>query len=200
MKYVLYDSTGEIRMWGEADSPPSNASGLTELEADGSPFTHYVKNGVLVSYTTGQLASKAVVPTYPATWSNTLFTWVDNRDLATAKADTWNAVRTARDANLAAGFMWNGHKFDSDDVSIQRIQGAVTLAQLAMGAGQGFSIVWTLFDNSTLTLSGSDMISVYLALGSFTQSLFSAGVTLRQQIDVSTATSQLNNITWANIS
>ena len=200
MKYVSYSpTTKEITAWGECDIPVAIGDNLT-LAAEGSPATHYVTNGALVKYTTLQAAAKAAMPSYAATWSNTSFSWVDSRTLSEAQAETWENIRNARDTNLAAGFTWNGSKFDSDDISIQRIMGAVQLATLALGAGQSFTIVWTLFDNSTLTLSGSDMINVYVALGNFTQACFTAGVNLREQISAATTTSQLDAISWVPIS
>jgi hypothetical protein len=202
MNYVTYIAqTGEIKTWGTGDILPqaSDEQGLP-LSGTGSPLTHYVKNGVLTAYTTPQVTTKAAQPSYLCTWSNSTFSWVDSRNLATAQNDTWNAIKAARDINLASGFTWGGSKFDSDDISQQRIQGAVQLAVLAAGAGQSFSIQWTLFDNSVRTLSGSDMISVGIALGTFVQTVFSAGVILRQQIDAATTLTTLGSISWANIS
>lgn len=200
MKYVLYDDVGEIRVWGDADSPPSGIEGFSSLAAEGSPDTHYVKNGALRAYTTGQAAGKAAAPSYPATWSNTTFSWIDSRSLSDAKEQSWETMKVARTANVAAGFIWDGSKFDSDDISQQRIQGAVQLAILAASAGQPFSLIWTLFDNSVRTLSGSEMIQVGIALGSFVQSVYNAGVSIRTQIDGATTTNDLKSITWATIS
>lgn len=200
MKYVVYNGIGEIVSFGEATFPDSQGLGTILEDADGTNLTHYVLNGVLTAYTAGQRTSKITPPPYSASWSNTTFSWTDSRNLVDARLQTWAAIRDARDANLAAGFTWNGYKFDSDDISIQRIMGAVQLATLALSQGQSFSIIWTLFNNSTITLSGSDLISVYIALGTFTQACFTAGVALRQQIDVATENPQLDALSWTTIS
>jgi hypothetical protein len=201
MNYVTYTpSTGEIKTWGESEFPiPIDPSDLV-LTGVGTYATHFISNGQIVAYTTSQAAIKAAIPAYAATWSNSSFTWVDTRSLSDAKDQTWSAMKVARDANLAAGFTWNGSKFDSDDVSQQRIQGAVQLASLAAAVGQPFSITWTLFDNTTRTMSGSEMIAVGIALGTFVQNVFTAGVALRNQIDAATSLSTLQGITWAAIS
>jgi len=201
MKYVVYNpSSGEIVISGECSVPDDHEMGTILEDADGSSATHYVKNGVLTAYTTDQVTSKSNVPTYPATWSNTSFSWVDSRTLSQAQADTWETIKADRGIAQLAGFTWNGYKFDSDDISIQRIQGAVQLAVLAQAAGSPFSIVWTLYDNTTLTMSGSDIINMYLSLGSFIQGIFATGVTLRNQINSATSISQLYSITWPTTS
>lgn len=201
MNFVIYDPTsGEIYSYGLGDGPEAPPGMVLLPDCDGTYFEGYVTNGVYTPYTTNQISARQAVPSYPATWSNTSFSWVDSRSLSDAKTDTWNTIRNARDANLAAGFMWNGYKFDSDDISIQRIMGAVQLATLAMSQSQPFSIVWTLFDNSTLSMSGIDLISMYVALGTFTQACFTAGVAFRTQIDAATSNSQLDSITWSTIS
>jgi hypothetical protein len=112
------------------------------------------------------------------------------------KVRTWARIKAARDASIASGFTWDGAVFDSDDLATQRIQGAVQLAVLAAGAGQAFFMDWTLFDNTTRALSGADMIAVGVALGSFVQVRFAAGVALRAQVEAATSLDQLQQLAW----
>lgn len=199
MNYVIYDINGEITTWGSCDVPNTPAAGLALLEGTGTSFTHYVKNRSLIAYSSDQVAAKLSIPSYPATWSNMTFSWADSRSLSDAKTEVWNTIKAARDANMAAGFVWDGSKFDSDNLSIQRIQGAVQLATFALAANQPFTIDWTLFDNSVRNLSATDLVQVYITLGTFVQNIFAAGVTLRGQIDAATVNSQLHSILWVNI-
>lgn len=201
MKYITYTpTTGEIKTWGECDMPIPTVSTDLILEGVGTPATHYVSNGAIVAYTTAQATAKAARPSFSSAWSNTAFSWNDPRTLVDAQAQTWEDIKTARDTNLAAGFTWDGSKFDSDNLSIQRIQGGVQLATIAQALGQPFSINWTLFDNSVRVLSAIEMIQVGVALGEFVQDVFNAGVGLRQQIDAATSTTTLNSIKWVPIS
>jgi hypothetical protein len=117
--------------------------------------------------------------------------------LATEKVRAWARIKSERDAAIAVGFTWNGSTFDSDDLSIQRIQGAVQMATLSAAAGQPFSIQWTLADNSTRMLSGPDMVAVGLALGAFVARTFATGVSLRQAIDAAMTNDEVRSITWA---
>ena len=201
MKYVIYNpADGEIVAYGEHPSPTDMGLGTLLTNVEGTTATHYVANSQVVAYSPSQAAAKSTAPSYAARWSNGSFSWVDARTLDQAKAETWETIRIARDANQAMGFAWDGSKFDSDDISVQRIQGALQLALLALSAGQPFSIVWTLYDNTTRTMSAQDMVNMYLALGTFVQSIFTAGVNLRNQINAATSLSQLHNISWVNIS
>lgn len=201
--YVVYDHmSGEIRSWGASDMPPETSDDQHRVVWDcplATPATHYVLGGVLTAYTTGQAAAKAQAPSYSALWDNAAFKWVDLRNLEDAKAETWTQIKADRDAEIYGGFVWDGSKFDTDPISISRVQGAVQLATIAMSQGQPFSIDWTLFDNSTRTLSATEMVQVGVALGVFVTTIFAAGVTLRDQINAATTLDQVDAIKWVNI-
>lgn len=194
MKFVCYDpETGEIRTWGESPDPSPHSELGTILEGEGANPTHCVVDGALVAYTSEQIAAKAAAPSYPATWSNATFAWIDQRALPQAKADKWSDLKAARDATLHAGFTWDGSTFDSDETSQSRIQGAVQLAGLA---GAAFSTVWVLADNTTRTLSAADMVGVGLALGAFAEQIFTTGAELRAQVEAATTAAQIGEIAW----
>jgi hypothetical protein len=197
--YVVFDpATGEILRAGhcqDSDLELQDPNGNV-LESDAQDDTHYVVDGEVVAYTDDQAAAKASRPTYPATWSNTTFVWVDDRALDKVRADQWSAIKAARSAAVAGGFGWNGMSFQSDPTSQGQIQGAVQLAVLAAQAGQPFTINWTLTDNTVATLSGADMIQVGLAMGAFVQAQYDKGVALRNQIDAATDAEAVQAITW----
>ncbi len=79
--------------------------------------------------------------------------------LEQAQAVLWDRVKALRDQKIDAGADVPGiGKFDSDGPSRSNINGAVTAAMVALQEGQAFSVSWKLFDNSIVTLDGSQMI------------------------------------------
>lgn len=122
--------------------------------------------------------------------------WVDPRTLDEVKAAQWTAIKAARAAHELGGFVWGGSQFDSDQVSQQRIQGAVQLAQLAMAAGQPFEVDWTLADNSTRTLSATDVLQVGMALGGHITAAHTKARALRAAINAATTADAVQTTTW----
>jgi hypothetical protein len=118
--------------------------------------------------------------------------WVDSRSLQTVKDAQWAKVKKIRDGLVNGGFDWDGSTFDSDPISQQRITGAVSLAMMTTT----FSIVWTLFDNTTRLLSATDMMQVGGALGMHVAAQFSKGVSLREMIDAATTQQEAEAVTW----
>jgi hypothetical protein len=118
--------------------------------------------------------------------------WHDPRTLADHKAAQWELIKQARSAAEYAGFAWDRSVFDSDALSQNRITGAVTLAQLS----PGFTIDWTLKDNSVRTLNQADMIAVGVALGQHVQAQFTKAQGLRVQIEAATSWEQVAAVAW----
>lgn len=116
-----------------------------------------------------------------------------NTTLDIARARKWIDIRTARDAAIYGGFTWTTYNFDSTPTSQQQIMGAVQLATLAASQSQPFTITWTLADNSTVDLTGDQMIQVGVTLGAWVQAQFAKGVALRAQIATAT---DMTTITW----
>jgi len=195
--YIVFDSsTGEVLRAGhcqDSDLALQDPNGNV-LESDADESTGFVQDGQVVLYTGEQAAAKAAVPAYPARWSNETFAWQDLRDLDAIKRDQWSKVKAARDAAIRGSFTWDGSVFDSNETSQRQIQGAVQLAQLA---GTGFSIDWTLQDNSVRTLTSTEMIQVGIALGTWVQTNFTKGISLREQINAATDAASVQAVTWA---
>jgi hypothetical protein len=118
--------------------------------------------------------------------------WHDPRTLADHKAAQWELIKQARSQAEYAGFTWDGSTFDSDTLSQNRITGAVTLAQLS----PGFTINWTLADNSTRTLNQADMIAVGVALGQHVQTQFTKAQALRVAIEAATTPEDVAAVVW----
>lgn len=86
--------------------------------------------------------------------------------LGEAKLAKWEHVKSKRDAVIDGGVLVDGiGTFDSNLESRVNIAGAVSMAQIALANEQLFSMSWTLADNSVVTLDGSQMIAVGVAVG-----------------------------------
>lgn len=91
--------------------------------------------------------------------------WVDPRTLDDLKAEKWAAVKAARDAQEFGPFSWGALTFDGDAESKSRLSLAAMAAQAAIASGQVWEVDWTLADNSTVTLSATDVIGVVQSMG-----------------------------------
>lgn len=119
----------------------------------------------------GYVTGTTYVPLPPTPSSIHEFNWVtkqweDPRTLSDLKAEKWESVKAQRDAQEFGSFTWSGHTFDGDEAAQRRINLAVMGAQAAIIASDvGWSVDWTLADNTSVNLSASDMIDVANALG-----------------------------------
>lgn len=121
--------------------------------------------------------------------------WEDPRTLADLKAAKWEQVKAQRDAAEFGLFQWTGHSFDGDEAAQRRINLAVMGAQAALIAGDtAWSVDWTLADNTSLTLSASDMMGVANALGANIAQAHTTARAKRQQIEQATTNGELETI------
>lgn len=106
-------------------------------------------------------------------------------------------LRGARDAFEFGGFDWSGHRFDSDQISQQRIGNACLKALVAQGAGIPFSEDWTLADNSILSgITIEQMLSIGMAMGEHVGSAHKKSRLLRAQIDAAQTVEDILAISW----
>ena len=131
-------------------------------------------------------------------WNMTTERYVAEPTLAAHRLDAWSRIKAARTAAEQAPLPVGPLTFDADEASQQRIAGAVQMAQLAIASGQdaGWSITWTLADNTAATLTAAQMIGVGLALAARTSAIHAKGRDLRAQIDAAGSLDELNAITW----
>lgn len=201
MKYfITYNpETGDITRSGsclEEDFGTDLGDNSVWLEVVGSSSKGYVLNNEYIEYTETQLLLKNNRPNYWSEWSNATMSWIDPRDLAQKQEAKWEEIKQIRSQKEFSPFTWDSSEFDADSESQRRIQGAAQLAMIAAGASQSFSIDWTLADNTVHTLSGADMISVGLALGTHVATQYEIARTLRTAIEATTTEEELNAITW----
>lgn len=155
-------------------------------------WSHYIEVPIGNLYTA---VEDVVKVTDPFTGSSTSLD-LTSMDLLKLKDKKWFELKIIRDQKEFGGFVWNTHTFDSDSQAQSRIQGAVQLAMIAASNNTSFSIDWTLQDNSVITLSGSDMIAVGLALAQHVEGVHAIGRDLRAQIEACTTTQALDAINW----
>ena len=189
MRFAIFSANGEIsRILTCSESAVHGnlhqGESFCEVAAEVSDDTHYVDAGVAVPIPANTDQNK--------TFDYTTKQWIDQRTLDEVKTQQWELIKRSRTQAEYAGFMWDGSKFDSDQISQARITGAVSLAMMS----PTFSIVWTLFDNTTRTLSQADMLQVGGALGTHVATQFAIGVSLREQIFNATTTSEVEAVIW----
>ena len=94
-------------------------------------------------------------PTPNHTFDYVIKEWIDPRSLDEVKAQKWAEIKSERDRIEFGSFEFDGDIYDSDQVSQGRILGA---------ASAGVDQVWTLADNSTRSLSASQLQQLYATL------------------------------------
>lgn len=99
--------------------------------------------------------------------------WIDLRTLDEIKAQKWDEIKAMRDQLEFSGFEFEGGVYDSDQVSQGRIMGA---------AVAGVDQVWTLKDNTTISLTASQLQQLYAALQAHIASVHERGRIARQLI------------------
>lgn len=147
----------------------------------------------------GYMNGSTYVPLPAAPSDNHVFNWVtkeweDPRTLQDHKDAKWEAMKAARDAAERSTFTWNGHTVDAD---MARLNGAATSVMIAQAQGYNYSDTWTLADNSTLSVTGSDILSMGLALAAHVSACHAHGRALRQQILDCTTKEQVDAIEWS---
>lgn len=104
---------------------------------------------------------------------------VDQRPIEQVRAQAWERVKAQRAVAEAAPFMCDGKSYDADR---ERITGAVTGALMAAMADVPYSVLWTLADNTTITLDGAGMMGVGATLSQRVKDIFAAAAAAREQI------------------
>lgn len=121
--------------------------------------------------------------------------WEDVRPFDQQKSYKWERAKSERNNQEFGPFAWSGYTFDGDEPAQRRINLATMGAQAALIAGDAaWSVDWTLADNTSLTLSASDMIGVANALGANIAQAHATARAKRQQIEQATTNGELDLI------
>lgn len=116
------------------------------------------------------LNSKGVIYTY----NSETGAIEESVDLHLLKESAWILIKQLRDQLEFGGFEYEGNIYDSDQVSQGRIMGA---------AIAGVDQVWTLADNTTVSLSGTKIKELYQALQAHIAEVHERGRIARQAIE-----------------
>lgn len=101
-------------------------------------------------------------------------------------------IDAARDAALEAGFLFDGMRYDCDDLSVQRITGAAVLGIL----NPAFETPWITFDNSVVTLSASDLAGLGAAAAQHVATQLFRARGLKDAALAATTVEQIDAINW----
>lgn len=189
--YTRYDpTTGRILSFG---SCPANLwTGAEENWVDGQWLSrdYYVDP----HSKTVTLMPKQPTPAHVFNWQAK--EWFDPRTLRDLKDARRAVINAAREQAEVGGFEALGHHFDSDAKSVARINVQVQMALVALAEQWEFSIDWTLSDNSVVTLSGSQMISVGSALAEHMALQHEKAKGLKTQIEAAQLPEQVALVSW----
>lgn len=191
--YTIVDATGEIvssiNVPDEATRDLNTPTGCVALEGNPPNWQSYYSNG---SWVDRPAQSKQT-----DTWDKTTKTWVDARTLDEAKVTAWDAVKVARDVAISVPLVTPYGTFDADTVSRSNISDSVLLANNLVALGQTPTITYTLHDNTVITLSAAEMVTVGLLLGQQVQGAFATARTLRDTINSATTNSAADAVVWS---
>ena len=105
-------------------------------------------------------------------------------------------LKTARDANEQDYFVYDGNKYDSDPVSCQRITDTVLLAN---AVGDGFSIIWTDYDNIGRELDKDGINGLLVALATHSQACHTQYNLLKEQVANAQTADEVAAVVWQDI-
>jgi len=199
-RYVIFDGTGEILRVvrceeEQADIQAGPGEFLVESGV-GDWDTHQVVDGVVVAYSAADANKKRKRPFDNATWSNALLDWVDTRTIDKCKSDKRQEMRAARDKKMLGGFKSATLDYDSDTESQAAIQIAVTQALVAKIDNTAFSVVWTLSDDSEVTLDKTAMLKVGKDLQQMLDNAQTKFQARKGAIKAATTVAEVEAITW----
>lgn len=127
-------------------------------------------------------------------WATKL--WADTRLLPEIKDEKWEVVKSAREAAVNAPLATPYGTFDCDARARTSITDAVLLLKSLEDLGTPDSIDFTLADNSVITLTTAQMVSVGLLLGQKVQAAYTRARDLRAQIEAATTAAEIEAVEW----
>lgn len=158
----------------------------------GDTNTQYVSGGVLLQFTVEEAFTKAtLLPGW--VWKMPERIAYDTRTLTQAKQYCWDKIKLSRSVAETSPFSFRNILYDAN---VTNISGASQMALIAQGASQPFSIEWTTYNNSVVTLNGTEMISLGITLGFRNSQVYDTARMLRVEIEAATTNTQVDAIIW----
>jgi hypothetical protein len=112
-------------------------------------------------------------PTPNHTFDYVIKEWVDLRTLDEIKAQKWAEIKQQRNAFEFGGFLFEGNRYDSDQISQGRIVAAASL---------GVEVEWTLQNNSAIWLSPAKLKELQIAMAMHVTQIHARGKVAREAI------------------
>lgn len=153
-----------------------------KADLDGEPDDFYVVDG--------EVRPKLDKPSDAHVFDYSSASW--GLDINEARSQAWGRIKKDRDSEEFSTFTWNSHTFQCDQVSQFRIMSAVQSAQI----DSTLTMIWTLYDNTTVSLNATELKQVGQALSAHIDACHTKARALRSQIDSATTEVDLNAITW----
>jgi len=204
INYVCYDpGSGEIMHTGSCpEGMETVMPGLSFLDTGATYATqdcYFVLNGELQQYTAPQAALKATYPSYPSSWSNTSFSWVDQRTTAQLQAAQRAAIdasyRTVVTADIAFTTAGGVTKmFQADPTSQTVLMQAVIGYNMAGSTPAGFC--WKSSDNVMVPFTLADLQGMYAAMLTRGNTAFIERANLKAQINAATTPAAVQATNW----
>lgn len=113
--------------------------------------------------------------------------WQDVRTLDDVKYQKWQDIKTQRTALEFGGVMFEGHHYDSDLISQQRIATAIALNE---------SVQWKTKDNQIVQLSHQQLNGLYQTIAQHITQLHLKSEQLRQMIEVAETITDVDKISF----
>ena len=124
-------------------------------------------------------------PAYYFKFNYATKSWEDIRELSVVKTSKWNQIKLERNKAEFGGFLWEGLKFDSDQVSQGRILAALIFNQ---------PTEWTLSDDTVVELSVEDIQEVTQAMANHVQNVHSKARSAREAINSATTIEEVESV------
>lgn len=195
----LYNCTLTILIGSWANEEIKHASNfpekITEIKVKYNSWSpEYLENVDLTVMTHPEWTGSSVKPSSGHIWNPIQQVWIapPEKPLSEVKELKWQEIKQARSTQEFGGFTWDGSLFDSTPVSVQRINGAVTLCML----NSSLTLDWTLADNTVRNLTATQIIAVGIALGTHVNFCHEKARLLRTQIESATTAAAVASITW----
>ena len=165
--------------------------GLTEAYVEGHfpDNYYYIANGVAVKIPDS--------PNSKMTFNYDIKQWVDPRTVAQVQLSQWSTIKLARQAAIEAPIVTAFGTFDADSEAQKSITDAVLMLQTLYALGTPSTIDFTLADNSTVTLTTEQMVTVGLMLGQQTQAAHAHSRIKRAATEAATPIPEVEAITWS---
>ena len=171
-------------------------SGCHAIEGLWSDELYWVKDGEPTAYTPEQVERIAARPHITSKWSNKLMAWEDSRSLEQLKEAKWGEIKQRRLAALLAPLETPFGVFDADERGAMNIKDTINLQAALVSMGMPSEVSFTLADDSEVSLSQQQMLTVGILLGARTQEIYTKGRALRVRVDAAVSSGELDNIFW----